>query len=388
MVRTADPTYFCPSSIASCLLPVALFFCTAAAPPDAWPMFRGDRELSGNAESKLPDKPEVLWKFEAGDAIASTAAISDGIVYFGSDDEHLYALDFVTGALRWKFKAEAFVRSSPTVTDEFVIFGDDEGVVRALDRRTGELRWSFTTEGEVISSANVIGHRVIFGSYDGLVYAVNRTNGNLVWKAQTEGRVHATPAISERFAESAFVIVSGCDEFLHVLDADDGSQVRKVPMGSVVGASPLVVGDRVYLGTYGNSVVGLNWRKGESLWTYADPDRQFPFMSSAAAFEGLVILGGRDKRVRALDATSGKSVWEFATKGRVDGSPVIVENRVFVGSQDGVLYALDARTGKETWRFEAGSPISASPAVAAGQLIIGTEDGLVYAFGTKPAERP
>lgn len=349
-------------------------------------MFRGDSALSGIAESSLPENPKVLWRFEAGDAITSTAAIADGMVYVGSDDEHLYALDLATGALRWKFKAEGFVRSSPTVTGDFVIFGDDHGVVRALDRRTGALRWAFSTDGEVISSANVIGDRIIVGSYDSFVYALRRDSGELLWKTETEGRVHATPAISDRYAESAFVIVSGCDEFLHVLDAGDGRSAQKVAMGSVAGASPVIAGERTYIGTYGNTVRGLNWRAGETLWTFTDPDREFPYMSSAVVYEGLVILGGRDKRVRALDADTGKSVWEFATKGRVDGSPVIVGKRIFVGSQDGVLYALDAKSGKELWRFEAGGPISASPAVAAGRLVIGTEDGLLYCFGEKHDE--
>ena len=87
--------------------------------------------------------------------------------------------------------------------------------------------------------------------------------------------------------------------------------------------------------------------------------------------------------VHALDPKSGRPLWEFATKGRVDSSPVVVGRRVFVGSSDGRIYGLDLKTGQEVWRFEAGGEVNASPAVAAGRMVIGTDDGKLYCFGAK-----
>ena len=93
-----------------------------------------------------------------------------------------------------------------------------------------------------------------------------------------------------------------------------------------------------------------------------------------------VVLGGRDKLVHCLSASSGKELWSFATRARVESSPVVIGNRVFVGSNDGLLYELDLATGKKVWEFTAGAPLSASPAAAAGALVIGSQDGVLYCF--------
>ena len=94
-----------------------------------------------------------------------------------------------------------------------------------------------------------------------------------------------------------------------------------------------------------------------------------------------VVFGGRNRRVQALDTQTGKELWQFAAKQRVDSSPVIVGQRVFVGSGDGRLYAFDLASGKELWQFEAGGDFAGSPAVAAGRLVIANEAGVVYCFG-------
>ena len=116
-------------------------------------------------------------------------------------------------------------------------------------------------------------------------------------------------------------------------------------------------------------------------WTYKHPTRNFPFYSSAALTGDRVILGGRDKIVHCLDRSTGKAVWTFTTRARVESSPLVAGNRVFVGSSDGILYELDLATGKKIWEFTAGAPLSASPAAAQGALVIGSQDGVLYCFG-------
>ena len=71
------------------------------------------------AEEKTPLK----WKFEAGDSIRTSPAVSNGVVYFGSDDNYIYAVDSKTGEEKWKFKT-GDDGSSPTVSDGVVYFGN------------------------------------------------------------------------------------------------------------------------------------------------------------------------------------------------------------------------------------------------------------------------
>ncbi len=357
--------------------------CDEDKPASSWPMFRGDGQLTGVAKGELPDKPVVRWRFRAPEAIESTAAIADGVVFVGCGDGVLYALGLPDGALKWKYATSSRILSSPTVAGGVVYFGDEDGVFHAVSADTGERRWTFKTDGEIISSANVIAGKVIFGSYDEQLYCLAAADGALLWKYPTAGRVHGSPSVAE-----GHVLVAGCDEMLHVVRLEDGKAVRTISLGSMSGASAAVVGSRVIVGTYGNQVVAVDWKEGKPLWTFEDKERQFPFLSSACVAEKAAVVGGRDKRVRALNAASGKLLWTFVTQGKVDSSAVMCGSRVWVGSDDGNVYAVALASGEEQWRYETGAGITASPAIADGVLVIGNLDGEVFCFGEPPKPPP
>jgi len=349
----------------------------AQAPPDAWSQFRGDARLSGIASSKLPPTPKLLWTYEAGESVESSAAIADGLVFVGSQPSDLVALDLATGKLRWKYAVKLGIgESSPAVAGGVVYVGDLSGIVHAVGAMDGKPRWTFTTQAEIKSSPVVADGKILIGSYDGHLYALRADTGALLWKTQTQGPVHATAALVDGLA-----YVTGCDEFLHAIRVSDGREMFTVASRAYTGASPVISGNAAYYGTFENEVLKVDLQARTVVWRYAHPERHFPFYSSAAIADGKVILGGRDKIVHALDTTTGKSIWTFIARARVDSSPVIVGDRVYIGSNDGRVYALAVKDGAKVWEFTAGAPLSASPAVAAGKLVIGAQDGRIYCFG-------
>lgn len=351
-------------------------------PDDAWPVFRGNRLQTGVAGSELAGRLKQVWQHDAQEPIVSTPAIVDREVYVGTDDGTLLSLSLADGAERWKHAVDAPIESSPSVAGALVVFGDDAGVMHALAREDGKPRWSFATEGRIVSSLMVYDGLGVFGSYDGGLYALDVGTGKQRWKYTIEERIHATPAIADDK-----VLIAGCDGRLHVVQLADGQRVRSVALESVTGCSPAVSGARAFLGTYGDDVLSVDWRAGTVVWRFSDQEQPMPFMSSAALARGLMIVGGRDKRVRAFYQGGGVVRWAFEARGRVDCSPVVSGDYVYVGCTSGVLYALDIERGREVWRFETGSAIVGSPAVAAGRLVVGTEDGMIYAFESQAPSR-
>ncbi len=365
-----------------------LLLCATHATFGNWTSFRGNPQLTGIADTQLPDNPQLLWTFQAGDIIESTAAVVDGTVYVGALDGLLYAIDAQTGEKRWTYQANTHIKASPAIYDGIVYFGDGDGVFHAVDTRTHEMTWQFRTEGEIISSANIIGDHVLFGSYDGFLYCLNRENGERLWKLETEGYVHGTPGVwTQTVGESGdtenYVILTGCDSYLRVVDIDDGTQTQQVDLGAYVGASPAISQNRVYCGTYGTEILAVALDTGEISWRYRHPKRQFPFFASAAITENSVIIGGRDKMVHALSLDTGEPLWTYTAKSSIESSAVIVGTRVFVGTTRGTLIALDLTTGESIWEFPTGTSIVASPSVSDGRIYIGTEDGILYCFGEK-----
>jgi len=351
------------------------------APAQEWRQFRGTPHLTGVSAATLPPTLKLLWTYDAGgsggDPIDSSAAIAGGVAYVGAGTGDLLALDLASGTLRWKYTTGNLIgESSPFVGAEAVYIGDLGGLVHAVSRRDGKRLWTFKTGSEIKSSPVLVNDLVLIGSYDTHLYAIDARSGTLRWKVQTKGMVHATPAVQD-----GLTFVAGCDAVFRAIRIADGTEAYHIESGAYTAASPVLDGDRAYFGTFNDEVLALDLKGRRTLWRYADPDARFPYYSSAALHGGRVIVGGRDKVVHAIDAATGKQAWAFATRARVDSSPVVAGGRVYIGSGDGRLYALDAASGKKVWEFEIGAGITASPAIAAGRLVIGAQDGRVYVFG-------
>jgi outer membrane protein assembly factor BamB len=378
--RTFSRRELLAASVGVLTLPLAGRFAAAAerpgAPPADWTSYRNGPQLLGLAGSPLRERLEVRWTLDAPDGVAATAAISGGRVYVADLSGELRCVDRATGQVLWTYRSVEEVKpntfapgfkSSPTLTADTIYLGDEDGVFHAIDRQGGTRKWTFETEGEIISSATVEGDHVLFGSYDNTLYCLNRKTGERHWAVTTDGYVHCTPAVSD-----GKTFIAGCDEHLRVIDIATGTEVVDMPIGTYLIASPATREGLLYFGTYAATVIAVDPMKKEIVWTYR-AERDFPFHSSAAVTEKLVIAGGRDRVVHAMDRATGERVWTFATRSRVDSSPVVAGERVYVGSSDRNLYCLDLATGREIWTHNIGQPVTASPAIGEGVLVIGGE---------------
>ena len=343
---------------------------------DSWPLFRGNVEQTGVAATTLPDKLRVQWQFKVGkDGVEGTAAIANGVVYIGSFDKHLYALDLKTGREKWKYNAGP-IKAAPGYRDGLLYVGDEDGKFHCIDAVTGKKRWVFDAESEVTSGTGFAGDDVLFGTSGELLFCLSR-DGKKKWDFKVAGGpVNATPAVAGKHT-----FVAGCDSMLHVIDTQTGQEVRSVELGGQVGSSAALSGDLIYVGTMNNDVQAINWKQGKVLWKFEAERRKQPFFASVALTDKLVIAGSRDQRVHAIDREKGTSVWNFLTGGRIESSPVVVGKRVYVGSLDGVLYVLDRDAGTLVQKIELDSDIVGSPAVAQGRLIIASSKGVIYCLG-------
>lgn len=353
----------------------------------AWSSFRNGPTLRGVATSELPEKLELLWTIETVDGVPSTAAIVDGRVYVGILDGALLCVDLRSGKKIWTYYSVEEVpknsfrpgfKSSPLVTTDKIYLGDEEGIFHAIDRETGKGLWTFETLGEIISSATYVDGKILFGSYDNNLYCLDAETGKKLWAFETEGYVNCTPAVA-----GDYTFVTGCDEQLRIIEIATGKQKEVLPLGTYMIASPAVVDDKLYVGTYASEVICINWKTLAKEWAFKDSSREFPYHSSAAVNDNLVVVGGRDKMIHCLNRTNGEEVWSVATRGRIDSSPAIVDERVFVGSSDGNLYGLELGGGKILFKHKIGREVTASPAIGDGCLVIGSSStgGELMCFG-------
>jgi outer membrane protein assembly factor BamB len=213
-------------------------------------------------------------------------------------------------------------------------------------------------------------------SHDENLYCVGK-DGKERWKYKIDFPIYGSVSV---VGGRTFLV--GCDSQLHVIDVAKGKAERSVDLGGQSGGTAAVLGDVLYVGTMGNEVRAINWRKGTEVWKYK-PKRAQAFYSSPAVTDKYVVIGGRDNLVHCIDRQKGTQVWAFPTKSKVDSSPVVVGDRVVVGSLDGHLYVLALATGQELQKVKLDGPVSASPVVVGGRVLIGTQKGTLYCLGTK-----
>ncbi len=75
-------------------------------------------------------------------------------------------------------------------------------------------------------------------------------------------------------------------------------------------------------------------------------------LTSPTVAGGKVFLASVDEhRICAIDADSGRSMWDFTASGRVDSPPTLYANQAIFGCRDGYVYSLRASDGVLTWRL-------------------------------------
>lgn len=352
------------STVLSTLLLSTLMFAQDAS------MFRGDLAHTGvYSATGVPKLAGVRWKFHTDGAVISSPAVVNGVVYFGSTDSNLYAVDATSGTLKWKFPTGSWVVSSPAVAGGIVYFGSYDSYYYALDAATGQQKWKFQTGGErryvgkhlhhlepaaepmpdpwdfFLSSPSVWNGAVYFGSSDGNIYALDAASGALKWKVHTGDVVHSSAAIAD-----GTLYIGSWDTYLYALDAATGTE---------------------------------KWR----FKTGDDPDfhNHVGIQSSPAVMDGVVYFGSRDSYAYAVDAASGKQIWKFSTDGSwVNNSMVVHGGKAYFGTSiPGFMHAVDAKTGKSVFDLPTGTPVFASMALAGDILYLGNFGGKLTAIDVK-----
>ena len=339
--------------------------------PDDDSSFRGNAAHTGVYSAPgVPQFTRIKWQFHTKGQILSSPAVTAEVLYIGSSDHFLYALDRNTGAEKWKFKIEGRVTSSPAVANGLVYFASYDGNFYAVDATAGTQKWKFAIPGErrfaathlhgaspvaetmpdpfdfYLSSAVFADGLVYFGSGDTNVYALDAATGELKWKFKTGDVVHASPA----FADGK-IFIGSWDSYFYALDAKTGKELWRFKTGE-------------------------------------DPEihNQVGIQSSAAVSNGIVYFGCRDSNFYALDAATGKERWRFNNKGSwVIGSPAVRDDKVYFATSDtALLYGFDSKTGAQAFSLSfKGWPLFSSPAIAADRLYVGSHEGKLFAVDLK-----
>lgn len=124
-------------------------------------------------------------------------------------------------------------------------------------------------------------------------------------------------------------------------------------------------------------------REMKSLWLRKSAEAGLT--SSPGVGYGLVVVGGRNGEVVAMDAGTGALKWTIKVTSEVLGAPLVLADKVIVRANDGRVFGLDLASGARKWVFDRGLPTlslrgNSPPVSGHGLVYIGYDDGSVIAL--------
>ncbi len=257
----------------------------AVTPPRAedWYMFMHNLGFSGISPDKHLMPPlKLLWRFKTGGPLHASPVIANGILYIGSTDGKLYALDAKQWGIKWVFDAGDAIRYSATVLGDSVYFNARNNKIHALRAQTGKKLWKFKTKSWMDGPPIVADNKVYVGAFPSKIYVLNARTGELEAMHERTVRIHG--------------IEYGCAN--GVFRPVFPEHAAKVWRGYTAGSD------------------------------------SYPVTAN-----GITYIGARDGRIHGFDSASHTETWMYQTGGFVDAAPAISDGTLYAASGDGYVYA-------------------------------------------------
>lgn len=348
----------------------------AATPLHAqdWPMFRGDAQHDGMAQSPITLPLALSWRYVTNrplpgvnptSPILARTGLASPTGFFAARDV-VVAYNPDTGGYQWIYPStgslgagrQTTVRTTPLYSNGIVYVGAADGHLYAISAANGKLLWDYPAgAGAITASPISVGNQVFFGTSNGSVIGLNSRTGKPL---MTE------PALFK--AQDAIVgSLTHSDGYLYFVSRDQSA----------------------YALDLSRALTPQTGRRARRVirWTYT--------LSSPPAYSSPVIRGDMlylvdGDNVTALTASRGRRRWSFTSDGTITNTPAVTEQGIFFGTRGGGFYGINL-DGKQMWRTEMAGPAYSSPVVArinSGPgtarygVFVGSNRGFLYGFET------
>ncbi len=393
---------------------IAALAMLSAVQAQDWPQVLGPSRNGAYAGPPLATSwgaqgPKAVWRRPVGHGLSGPVVVANRVILFQrlGNREVVEAMDATTGVTQWRhdyattyrddFGFDDGPRAVPVVADDVVYTFGAEGQLHAVSLASGKALWHVDTMARYRVPKNFFGAagspvvedgRVIanIGGPNAGIVALDAKTGRELWTATTDGASYSSGVMTTVGGRRLALFLTRAG--LVGLAPATGEVVLQRPWrsrsaSSVNAASPLVVGDRVFISAEYGPGAGV-FRMGDGALTelWSSNDALTTHYATSVHHSGILFgYHGRQEQgpsLRAVELATGKVRWtvdQFRA-----GSITLAGDLLVVMRESGELVIADASPDgfrqKASARVLPGT-VRALPAIAGGFLFVRNDDTLV-----------
>lgn len=260
-----------------------------------------------------------LWEVNLGGYLESTPYVNNGVVYVGSYNKKMYALNQDTGETLWTYTGNDAISGGNVDIKNNIIYFVDYGysgttTLYAVNLTTHELVWSYPVALTTILTFTLDPTMDrIYVSHSGILFALTASTGTLVWKNDL-----ASGYITRRPVVIGDELVIGADRGVAVVNKSTGATKWKLAIGTQtedgVGAAPVVENGIMYYPTKNDAkLYARNISDGSLVWS-VDAPASGTFSSPVLTSDGYIYLA-YTAGIKAFNKADGSPAWTSTEPG-------------------------------------------------------------------------
>ena len=386
-------------------LPVSL---PAVAANGSWPQ-HGGSPANRPQHPAGPKDPKLAWRVELGEntegagQLLARPVVADGSVFAMDAFGSISAFNAETGALRWRESYEDLgldesVFGGGLAYDQGSLFVTlTTGDVMGLDGKSGEETWRQPLTLPLRSAPTVADGIVLVLTADNQVYALERETGQPAWRHAGFFEASGVLGGPSPAVDGGIVVVPYSSAEVFALRLDNGRPLwsdtlqrprRTQGLAEIndIDGTPVIDGDRVYVGGRGGQVAAIDIRRGVRAW-----DADLAAVDTPWIAGDFIYLLTEQNEVVCLVRKNGRIRWIAQLPLSTDPDdvnadaltwrgPVLAGERLYLTSSGGDLMTLSPYDGGQIGRSSLPATAATTPVVADGAIFILTEAAELLAY--------
>ncbi len=280
---------------------------------------------------------------------------------------------------------------SPAQLGDAIYAASSNGRVHKVDAATGKRLWTTKLDKQIITAGvGVGGGLVLIGTDQGVVYALRQQDGSTAWKSNLDSEILASPVI-----EGDVAVARSGDGKMYGLSSFDGSREwtisRQLPRLTIRGDSrPLLTQGIVMAGFSDGYLVALEAQSGRNLWDFPisfargtnEIDRLSDIDTNPLLVGETLYLSSYQEVTHSLDVRNQRVTWSADVSSY---HPLTFDAAfLYIADREGVVHQIDRSNGEKTWSQNGLRLFPVSAPVAVGPFVLLSEgDGSLYVIDKK-----